>query len=332
MLRKFIAIQLLVSILIISGCSKPNLQEHPMEENLPNTTVSDVEKTPIPTMSDVPKTPPPPTAKPTISQETPVPTADDNVKANEIKKDANTNANTNVDYSKYNSIDNKGSGWGFKKNKGSEPDIYDSTKTLLNKYDAYYMDQTKPKALYLTFDEGYENGYTGKILDTLKKCDVPAAFFVTGPYIKEQSELIHRMINEGHIVGNHTVKHPNLPKLSSGEKMANELLSLETQFEELYGYKMKYMRPPEGEYSERLLSVAQDLGYKTVLWSFAYRDWNTDEQKGAAYAFDQVTPYLHDGAILLLHAVSKDNTEALESIITYAKSQGYEFRSLDELK
>lgn len=238
---------------------------------------------------------------------------------------------SSLDFTKYASIDNKGGGWGFKKIKGTEPDIPASVKEIFQKYHTYYMDQSKPHALYLTFDEGYENGYTAAILDTLKKCNVPAAFFVTGPYLKEQSDLIRRMIDEGHIVGNHTVHHPNLPRLASAQKMAEELTSLNDISEELYGYTMRYMRPPEGEYSERLLSVAQDLGYKTVFWSFAYKDWDPKIQKGTSYAYEQATSYMHDGAILLLHAVSKDNAGALESIITYARDQGYEFRSLDAL-
>jgi peptidoglycan-N-acetylmuramic acid deacetylase len=236
-----------------------------------------------------------------------------------------------ISFAELDATDNKSSGWGFKKNKGAEPDIYDSTKALFAKYDTYYMDSSKPKALYLTFDEGYENGYTASILDTLKKCGVPAAFFITGPYAKTETELVQRMIDEGHTLGNHTVNHPNLPKLSSSEKMIKELDDLNSIVTEKYGVEMKYMRPPEGEWSERLLAAAQSAGYKTILWSFAYRDWDTKTQKGADYAFEQVTPYLHNGAILLLHAVSSDNAAALERIIEYAKSEGYEFRSLDEL-
>jgi peptidoglycan-N-acetylmuramic acid deacetylase len=232
----------------------------------------------------------------------------------------------------YINIDNKGSGWGFKKNKGAEPDIFEETKELFRRYNTFYLDENRGKVLYLTFDEGYENGYTGQILDTLKKCGVPAAFFVTGPYLDTESELVGRMISEGHIVGNHTVHHPNLPKIVSAEKMAAELCALNEKFLTSYGLPMKYMRPPEGEYSERLLKVADTLGYKTVFWSFAYKDWDPKLQKGADYAFEQVTPYLHDGAVILLHAVSKDNADALERIINFAKEQGYEFKSLDELK
>ena len=235
-----------------------------------------------------------------------------------------------ADYSKYSDLNKKANGWGFKKNTNSEPDIPDAIKAQFAKYNTFYMDQTKPKALYLTFDEGYENGYTGQILDVLKNTKTPAAFFVTGPYLKKETELVKRMLDEGHIVGNHTVNHPNLAKCSL-QKAEEEISELDKLFSELYGGKMKYMRPPEGEYSEQLLALASDMGYKTIFWSFAYRDWEINNQKGADYAFSSVTPYLHDGAIILLHAVSKDNADALEKIINYAKDQGYEFKSLDSL-
>ncbi len=283
------------------------------------------DKTPSPVPTD---TPPQTTAVPTAAA-TAVPTASPIAAPTAVPTAAPTATPSVCDYS---SLSNRGSGWGFRKIKGTEPDIYQSTKDLFAKYNTYYMDQSKPKAMYLTFDEGYENGYTAQILDTLKKCGVPAAFFVTGPYLEKQTDLINRMLSEGHIVGNHTVNHPNLPKLENSGKVSEELNALNKKCKELYGVEMKYMRPPEGEYSERVLAIANDLGYKTILWSFAYRDWETDSQKGADYAFEQVTPYFHDGAILLLHAVSSDNAAALESIINEAKIQGYEFRSLDELK
>ena len=229
------------------------------------------------------------------------------------------------------SLDNKGSGWGFVKVKGSKPEISQKIQDLFKKYDTYYMDPSEQKVLYLTFDEGYENGYTAQILDTLKKCDVPAAFFVTGSYFDRQPELMDRIVNEGHIVGNHTENHPNLHKLSDPEKMRKELTELDDKFYKKYGFHMKYMRPPEGEYSERVLAVAQDAGYKTIFWSFAYKDWERDNIKGSQYAYDSITPYLHSGCIVLLHAVSPDNANALEDIINYAKEHGYVFKSLDEL-
>lgn len=229
------------------------------------------------------------------------------------------------------SLDNTASGWGFVRRKGTEPEITAKQRETLRKYGAYYMDERKPKALYLTFDEGYENGYTSKILDVLEATGTPAAFFVTGPYLESQTELVKRMAEDGHIIGNHTVNHINMPK-SSTETIQKEISDLSKKCEEMYGVKMKYVRPPEGEYSERTLAIMRDMGYTPVFWSFAYKDWDVNMQKGADYAFSQVTPYLHDGALLLLHAVSSDNANALEDIINYAKERGYEFRSLDELQ
>lgn len=234
------------------------------------------------------------------------------------------------DQSGYEQLDGEGTGWGFVRRKGAPPDIPNAQKELFRKYDCFCMDEDAPKTLYLTFDEGYENGYTSKILDVLEKTETPAAFFVTGPYLENQTELVQRMIDDGHIVGNHTVNHPNLPK-QPVETVKTELNTLNKKCEEMYGVSMKYMRPPEGEYSERVLSIAKDMGYKTILWSFAYKDWDINMQRGADYAFSQVTPYLHDGAIMLLHAVSSDNAAALEDIITYAKEKGFVFKSLDEL-
>ena len=232
----------------------------------------------------------------------------------------------------YSEIDNKSSGWGFKKTKGEEPQIPSNQQEELSEYNSFYMDLSRPKRLYLTFDEGYENGYTASILDTLKEKNVPAAFFITAPYAKTETELVKRMIDEGHIVGNHTYNHPNLPKLSSPDKMASELTEMNALVMELYGYDMKYMRPPEGEYSKRVLAVANDLGFRTVLWSFAYKDWDINSQKGKQHAISEVTPYFHDGAVLLLHAVSSDNAQALGEIIDEARNQGYEFSSLDDIK
>lgn len=230
----------------------------------------------------------------------------------------------------YDSLDNKGMGWGFVRKKGEEPEIPASQRNILKAHNGFYLGNTNEKCLYLTFDEGYENGFTAMILDVLKKTETPAAFFVTGPYLEGQEELIKRMINEGHTVGNHTVNHLNLPK-QSVDVIKEELLELNKKCEEIYGYKMEYMRPPEGEFSERSLAVTGDIGFKTVMWSFAYKDWDVNNQKGADYAYRSVMPYLHNGAIILLHAVSQDNATALERIITDAKAQGYIFKSITEL-
>lgn len=229
----------------------------------------------------------------------------------------------------YSELDSAPMGWGFVKRKGKAPDISSKEREVMEKYDCFYMGKSE-KTLYLTFDEGYENGYTSKILDVLEATHTPAAFFVTGPYLEGQTELIERMRDEGHIVGNHTVNHVNLAK-SEVDTIKKEISALSDRAREKYGIEMKYMRPPEGQWSQRVLAVAQDMGYKTVLWSFAYKDWDINMQQGAAHAFDSVTPYLHDGAIILLHAVSSDNADALEDIINYAKEKGYTFKSLDEL-
>lgn len=231
----------------------------------------------------------------------------------------------------FSGLDNSGSGWGFVKKKGKEPEIYKSTAQLFSAYNTYYVDPKRTRTIYLTFDEGYENGYTASILDTLAQYNVKAAFFITGPYLEGEAELVDRMVSEGHIVGNHTVHHPNLHKLGNPQKMADELGGLNSEFFKRYGKNMEYMRPPEGEYSPRVLATANNLGYKTIMWSFAYKDWDPKAQKGADYAFSQVTPYLHDGAIILLHAVSADNAGALGRIIEYALANGYTFGTLDEL-
>lgn len=231
----------------------------------------------------------------------------------------------------YEKLDSSGSGWGMVKKKGAPPEVDANGSKLLEENNGYYMDKTGEKVLYLTFDQGYENGFTSKILDVLQKEQVPAAFFVTGPYLKNQTELIERMIAEGHIVGNHTVNHLNLPKQTT-ETVRQELDGLNKMCENLYGVSMHYMRPPEGEYSEKVLAISKDMGYETVMWSFAYKDWDVNIQNGADYAYNQIVPYLHDGAIILLHAVSSDNANALERVIQYAKDEGYTFKSLDDFE
>ncbi len=221
-------------------------------------------------------------------------------------------------------------GWGLKKVENSEPEVPNTWKEMLKKYDGYYIGNTDEKVMYLTFDEGYENGYTGKILDVLKKTKTPAAFFVTGPYIDNEPELIKRMVNEGHIVGNHTVNHPSMPDVTD-EKITEELSTLNEKFNKLTGENMRFMRPPRGEFSERTLATIQKNGYKTIFWSIAYADWNTKNLKGEDYAVNQVTRQFHNGAVILLHAVSVDNANGLERIINTAKKQGYVFKSLDDL-
>ena len=191
--------------------------------------------------------------------------------------------------------------------------------------------KTQDKVLYLTFDVGYDNGYTGMILDTLKEKNVPAAFFCTVGEMESDPESIIRMINEGHIVGNHTDTHPSMDELSRTEMM-KEIKAFDDYIRTNFGYSSPYFRFPKGEYSDCALDLVGSLGYTSVFWSLAYADWDTSAQKGAQYAVDTVISRIHPGAVILLHAVSSDNAQGLGEIIDTARSMGYEFRSLDEYK
>ncbi|NLY43535.1 MAG: delta-lactam-biosynthetic de-N-acetylase [Clostridiaceae bacterium] len=255
---------------------------------------------------------------------------DEQKKEQQLETIEDVQKNDSSDNAQRNLLNNKKYGWGYKKQKNLPPIVSQATIDLLEKYDAIYRKNTDEKVLFLTFDEGYENGYTPVILDVLKEHQVPAAFFITGPYLKKNPDLVKRMVEEGHIVGNHTVNHPSMPEVLDDAKLEEELLGLDRSFYEMFQSNMKYVRPPKGEYSERTLALTQSLGYKTVFWSFAYVDWDVNNQKGADYAYQQVMDGIHNGAILLLHAVSKDNAEALGKIIQDARAAGYQFKSLDE--
>src|SRR5690606_33904006 len=196
---------------------------------------------------------------------------------------------------------------------------------------AFYADFTGEKHIYLTFDNGYDQGHTASILDILKKHDVPATFFVTGHYVKSEPELIKRMVDEGHIIGNHSYTHPDFTKLSKAE-MAKELKMVEKAVKELTDQKeMVYVRPPRGMFNENTLRWAEELGYIHIFWSVAFKDWEVDRQRGWEYAYNQMMQQVHPGAIVLLHTVSEDNAKALDQIITDLKERGYSFKSLDDL-
>nr|WP_246943025.1 delta-lactam-biosynthetic de-N-acetylase [Bacillus pinisoli] len=222
--------------------------------------------------------------------------------------------------------------WGFKKSVNHEaPSAGKQLEDLLAEYNSFYLGDPTKKEIYLTFDNGYENGYTGAVLDVLKKKKVPATFFVTGYYLKDQPELIKRMVKEGHIVGNHSWHHPDLTEVSD-VRLKKELELVKEEYESLTGQKgMNYLRAPRGIFSERTLALSEELGYVNVFWSLAFVDWYTDKQKGWKYSYDQVMKQIHPGSILLLHTVSKDNAEALEKIITDLQAEGYVFKSLDDL-
>ncbi|MFZ3591411.1 delta-lactam-biosynthetic de-N-acetylase [Bacillus sp. DJP31] len=222
--------------------------------------------------------------------------------------------------------------WGFKKSVDHEsPSAGNHLDKLLAEYNSVYLGDPSKKEIYLTFDNGYENGYTSPILDVLKKKKVPATFFVTGHYLKSQPDLIKRMDAEGHIIGNHSWHHPDLTKVSD-VRLKNELELVREEFEKLTGKKgMQYLRAPRGIFSERTLALSGQLGYTNIFWSLAFVDWKIDQQQGWMHSYNQVMKQIHPGSILLMHTVSKDNSIAMEKIITDLQAQGYVFKSLDDL-
>ncbi|MET3698676.1 peptidoglycan-N-acetylmuramic acid deacetylase [Bacillus oleivorans] len=229
-------------------------------------------------------------------------------------------------------VSNQSIGWGFKRaTNGEPPDAGNKYNELLEKYDAVYKGPGDRKVLYLTFDNGYENGYTEKVLNVLKEEKVPAAFFVTGHYIRTEPDLLKRMVNEGHIVGNHSNSHPDFTQISD-EQIRRELKYVKDEVAKITGQQhMNYLRPPRGIFSERSLKVAKEEGYFHIFWSLAFVDWNVNQQRGWRYAYDSIMKQVHPGAIILLHTVSKDNAEALQKVLRDLKKQGYTFKSLDDL-
>ena len=227
-------------------------------------------------------------------------------------------------------LSNKKIGWGIKRTDNHEqPDLGKQNEELINKYNGMCLGNKDQKYIYLTFDLGYEAGYTNTILDALKENNVNATFFITAHYVNTASDILQRMINEGHIVGNHTVNHKSMPDLSD-EELKKEVMTLHQTIYEKYGYEMKYLRPPKGEYSERTLQLTDSLGYKSVMWSFAYVDWDEKKQPSKEDAMKKIIDNLHNGEIMLLHATSKTNSEIMNDMIKKVKDEGYEFRSIDD--
>ena len=226
------------------------------------------------------------------------------------------------------SVDN----WGLSFQAEGEAPVGNAGVADLAQYDAYYLGDTSKKVIYLTFDCGYENGYTEKILDALKKHQAPAAFFVVGNMIETAPDIICRMVEEGHIVGNHTYHHPDMSAISEQAAFQKELDDLAALFQETTGQELpKFYRPPQGKYSEENLKQAQALGYKTILWSLAYVDWYVDDQPTAEQAYAKLLPRIHDGAIVLLHSTSKTNADILDDLLTKWEDMGYTFASLYDL-
>ncbi len=222
--------------------------------------------------------------------------------------------------------------WGLSfQTEGAAP-IGTATADELKKYDAAYIGSTEEKVIYLTFDAGYENGCTAKILDTLQKHNVTAAFFLVGNYIEKNADLVRRMVSEGHIVGNHTMHHYDMSKISEQAAFQKELTDLEDLYREVVGSEMpKYYRPPQGTYSVSNLEQAKELGYKTVFWSLAYVDWNNDSQPTKELAFSKLIPRIHNGAVVLLHSTSQTNAQILDELLTRWEEMGYRFGTLDEI-
>lgn len=222
--------------------------------------------------------------------------------------------------------------WGLSFPQEGQAPIGPAGADTLANYDAVYIGDTSKKVLYLTFDSGYENGCTEKILDVLKKHEAPAAFFLVGNYIEKNADLVRRMVDEGHIVANHTMHHYDMSKLSDKDRFAKELQDLEALFQSVTGKELpKYYRPPQGIYSEENLKTAKELGYKTVFWSLAYVDWNNDAQPTKEQAFRKLLPRVHNGAVVLLHSTSQTNAEILDELLTKWADQGYTFESIDKL-
>ena len=234
-----------------------------------------------------------------------------------------------VEDTNYDEIDNTLNSWWFKRNDNHEKSGCQEDFDI-QPYQAYYTVPVSEKKIYFTFDCGYENGYTADILDTLKKEQVTAAFFVTQTYIRDNIELTKRMKEEGHLVCNHTVHHPSMPEKSI-EEQKKELTDCENYMKEATGYEMTYLRPPKGEYSQRTLQMAKDLGYTTVFWSMAYLDYDVNNQPTAEHVVEHFQKYYHPGAIPLMHNVSVANKDALGQVIKDLKKEGYSFGNLYDL-
>lgn len=224
--------------------------------------------------------------------------------------------------------ENWGLGFGAE---GTQPTGNASVQELAE-YNGYYVGDAKEKVIYLTFDCGYENGNTEAILDALKKHNAPATFFVVGHYLESAPDLVKRMVDEGHTVGNHTYHHPDMSKISDQASFAKEMNDVAALFKEVTGTEMSmYYRPPQGKYSTANLQMAKDMGYSTFFWSLAYVDWNVDAQPSHEEAFTKLTGRIHPGAIVLLHNTSKTNGEILDELLGKWEEMGYTFGKLEDI-
>ena len=222
--------------------------------------------------------------------------------------------------------------WGLGFSTEGEAPTANETPDELKKWDTYYIGNQEKKKIYLTFDCGYENGQMECILDALKEADVKACFFLVGNYLETEPELVKRMVEEGHTIGNHTYHHKDMTRIDDFDAFREELESLEALYRETTGKELsKYYRPPEGKFDERSLRYASELGYRTIFWSVAYADWDNKNQPSAQTAKAKILERVHNGAVILLHPTSRTNAEILKDVIVELKGQGYRFGSLDEL-
>ena len=220
--------------------------------------------------------------------------------------------------------------WGLSFQNDGEAPTGNASVDELAKFNAYYLGNTNKKTIYLTFDAGYENGYTEKILDTLKKHNVKAVFFLVGNFMETSPDIVKRMVSEGHTVGNHTFTHPDMSAIADEKSFKEELTKLENLYTKITGEKMKKLyRPPQGKFSESNLEMAKSMGYKTIFWSLAYVDWYNDKQPTKQEAFDKLIPRIHNGAIVLLHSTSKTNCDILDELLTKWEQMGYTIDKLD---
>lgn len=246
----------------------------------------------------------------------------------DVVPDVSAPAVLNPNYTDIAKLSNQKNGWGqgTQVDKDNRPVSCDTFQSKYGQYNAVFIKENN-KNVYLTFDEGYENGYTAQILDVLKEKKAPAVFFVTYDYAKRNPDLIKRMIAEGHVVGNHSYTHPSMPTVSL-EKASEEITKLHDYIKENFNYTMTLFRPPMGEYSEQTLALTKELGYQSVFWSFAYKDWDTKNQPEEAAALKKTVDAVHGGAVYLLHAVSKTNTNILGEFIDEVRAKGFAFQAL----
>ena len=224
------------------------------------------------------------------------------------------------------------SSWGLSFPSPGQPPTPPVSAQVLEQYDAKYIGDTTQPVIYLTFDAGYENGCTEQILDTLKAHRVSAAFFLVGNYIERNADLVRRMVEEGHLVGNHTLHHYDMSRIGNTQAFRKELQGLEDLFRETTGQELpKYYRPPQGIYSEENLTMAKELGYRTVFWSLAYVDWKNDDQPDPDASLSKLLRRTHNGAVVLLHSTSRTNAKILDALLTGWEKAGYRFGTLPEL-